>query len=242
MKPAEHIQTRTAGKKTRPGGKTLVWLTLVTLTVLAGCSSGSRSTSVAKSAATTTTGTSGSQSQSVSASTTPTSTSTSPKHTSRRSEPAPATTIGVSIPVLLPENYIPKRYTCEGADVSLPVQWSDVPPGTAELAMFVVNLRPVDGRFFFDWAVAGLNPTSHGTSAGRLPPGAVVGRNGFGNVGYSICPAKGTGEEHYVLRVVALPHPLAVKPGFNAETLYQEAERSAKVVGLAGGAYTPPQA
>jgi hypothetical protein len=132
------------------------------------------------------------------------------------------------------------RYTCDGADVSLPVRWSGVPPGAAELAMFVVNYRPIHGRLFFDWAVAGLSPTAHGISAGSLPSGAVVGRNSFGNVGYSVCPVKGTGEEHYIVRVVALPHQLAAKPGFDAEALFQEAERSAKAIGLGGGTYTPP--
>jgi len=158
------------------------------------------------------------------------------------SQPVPTNSIEVSIPALLREGYIPQRYTCDGADVSLPLRWSHVPSGTAEVAMFVVNLRPVHGRFFFDWAVAGLGPTSHGISAGILPLGAVVGRNSFGKVGYSICPAKGTGKEHYVVRVVALPHRLAAKQGFDAEAVYREAERSATAVGLGGGAYTPPRA
>jgi phosphatidylethanolamine-binding protein (PEBP) family uncharacterized protein len=142
-----------------------------------------------------------------------------------------------------PRRYrIPKLYTCDGADVSLPVRWTDVPSNTAELAMFVLNLLPVHGQFFFDWAVAGLSPTSHGISTGTLPSGAVVGRNSFGNVGYSICPAKGTSDEHYVVRLVALPHRLVASPGFDAEAVYREAERSASVVGLTGGAYKPPRA
>lgn len=158
------------------------------------------------------------------------------------SERVPAVTIDVTIPTLLPENRIPKRYTCDGADVSLPVRWSHIPPGTAELAMLVINLQSVQGRAFFDWAVAGLSPASHGISAGTLPPGVVVGRNSFGHVGYSICPAKGTREEHFIVRLVALSRPLAVKPGFDAEALYREVERSAKNVGLAGGVYKPPRA
>lgn len=160
-----------------------------------------------------------------------------PTRTNRVAPPVLA--IDVSIPGLLPGYRIPKRSTCDGADVSLPLKWSHVPRGTAELAMFVVALQPVNKKLVFDWAVAGLNPTSGGFSAGTLPPGAVVGRNSFGKVGYSICPPKGSGEEHYVVRVVALPRSLAAKPGFDAEALYQEAERSAKFVGLAGGVYTP---
>jgi phosphatidylethanolamine-binding protein (PEBP) family uncharacterized protein len=161
------------------------------------------------------------------------------RQTSGRSEPVPTVSILVKIPGLLSEQRIPERYTCNGADVSLPMRWSHVPSPTAELAVFVVNLRPVHGRFFFDWAVAGLSPATQGISAGTLPPGAVVGRNSFGTIGYSICPAKGRRED-FVVRVLALPHPLAVTPGFDAETVYRAAERSAKVVGIGGGTYTRP--
>lgn len=170
--------------------------------------------------------------------------STTRHTTSRESESVPTESMEVSVPTALREGegFISKRYTCDGADMPLPVRWSGTPSGTAELAIFVVNLQPIHGRLFFDWAVAGISATSHGISASRLPPGAIVGRNSFGNVGYSICPAKGTGEEHYVVRVVALPRPLAASPGFDAEAVYREAERSAKVVGLGGGAYKPPRA
>jgi phosphatidylethanolamine-binding protein (PEBP) family uncharacterized protein len=158
--------------------------------------------------------------------------------TGGRSELLPTASIEVSIPTLLRKNEIPRRYTCDGANASLPVRWNGVPPRTSELAIFVVNVQPVHGRLFFDWAVANLNPTSHAISAGTLPPGAVVGRNSFGNASYSICPAKRAGEEHYVVTVLALPNSRAARPGFNAEALYREAERSATAVGLGGGAYT----
>jgi phosphatidylethanolamine-binding protein (PEBP) family uncharacterized protein len=145
----------------------------------------------------------------------------------------------VTIPTLLSEQRIPKRYTCDGQDMSLPVRWSHVPPATAELAVFVVNLRPVRGRLFFDWAVAGLSPAAHGIPAGRPPHGAVVGRSSFGKVGYSICPAKGERED-FVVRVLALPHALATKPGFDAEAVLRDAERFAKFAGVGGGIYTRP--
>ncbi len=174
----------------------------------------------------------------------PATTTSRSEHARTAPERVPAVSIVVSTPTVLQEreSYIPKRYTCDGANDSLPVRWSHIPSATAEIAIFVVNLQPVHGKVFFDWALAGLNPTSHGISSGTPPPGAVVGRNSYGNVGYSICPAKGTREESYVVRVVALPHPLAASPGFNVEALYREAERSATAVGLGGGLYPPPKA
>ncbi len=133
---------------------------------------------------------------------------------------------------------LPKRNTCGGANVWLPFIWSEVPNGTAELALFIVNLKPVNEAVFVDWAVAGLSATSKGISAGTLPSGAVVGRNSVGRVGYSICPRKGTSET-YIARLVALSHTLHPRPGFDAKALYLEAARAAKAVGLAGaGSYS----
>lgn len=157
--------------------------------------------------------------------------------------PAPVT-IDVSAVGLPPQAHegamppLPKRNTCDGANVWLPFAWSGVPTGTAELALFIVNLKPVNEAVFVDWAVAGLSPTSQGIPAGALPSGAVVGRNGFGQVGYSICPLKGTSET-YIARLVALSHPLHPRAGFDAKALYLEAARAAKAVGLGeAGSYS----
>jgi phosphatidylethanolamine-binding protein (PEBP) family uncharacterized protein len=161
-----------------------------------------------------------------------------PARTSTSSEPSPTVSIDVTIPVLLktPLLGIPERYTCDGADVSIPVWWSRLPRGVAELALFVIGLRPIHGEFYFAWAVAGLDPTSHGISPGRLPPGAVVGRNSLGGVGYSICPPKGRRETYFV-KILALSHPLNASPGFDAPTLYRRAAAEATAVGFAAGAY-----
>lgn len=169
-----------------------------------------------------------------------------PARSGARSKPARAVTIDVTIPVRQPSDTIPKRYTCHGADVSLPISWSGVPAGTAQLAVFVTPSVVTDlalGRPFFYWAVTGLPPAVHGISAGTLPAGAIVGRNSFGDVDYSLCPLKGAPErqasitrrEPFVVKVYALPHPLAAKPGFDAEALYREAAHSATAVGRGRG-------
>lgn len=206
----------------RTRGRTLVASALLAGLAVTGCGGSTTRTS---------TGTSGAQSGSSSAT----------QHTSTQSGGASSAFITVSIPQLLREAYIPKRYTCDGADISIPVQWNGVPPGTAEVAMFVLNLRPVNGRLFFDWAVSNLKPSaSQDIVSGTVPPGAIVGRNSFGNVGYSICPPRGTHEEHFIIRVFALPRPLATATGFGAEALFHRALRSLKASGGAAGVYSRP--
>lgn len=119
------------------------------------------------------------------------------------------------------------------------MRWTGIPADTAELALFVVNFLPVHGKPFFGWAVSGLSSTLHGLRAGWLPLGAVVGRNSFGQSGYSICPPMGT-HENYAVTVIALPHKIHAQPGFEALTLYREVESSAKVVGFTAIAYQRP--
>src|SRR5690348_8530713 len=75
-----------------------------------------------------------------------------------------------------------------------------------------MNVQPVDGTLFFDWAVGGLSPDLEQIEAGRLPKGAVVGRNSFGKAGYEICPAGGA--ETYMFALFALPKKLSPSPGF----------------------------
>jgi hypothetical protein len=220
---------RSEQTRTRAARATLLASVLAAGLAVAGC--GGSSTRVSPSS----TASGGGHSQDSSAGA-----NSSPERPGGQAEAASTAAFEVTIPALLPERWIPQRYTCNGADVSLPVSWSAVPPGTAELAVFVLNLQPVNGRLFFDWALSGLSPASHGISAGMLPTGAVVGRNSFGDARYSICPAKRTRPQYVFVKVAALPKPLGARPSFDTETLYREAERSAIVVGANGGIYRRP--
>ncbi len=152
---------------------------------------------------------------------------------------AAAVSLDVSLPNLVGENAIPARYTCDGGDEALPVRWTGVPRGTQQLALFVLNLKPSHNKLFFDWAITGLNPRLTGITPNSITSGAVVARNSFGHVGYSICPPSGT-HETFVVRLVALSHPLSDVPGAAAASLYAEAERHPAALGITGGTYERP--
>lgn len=126
-------------------------------------------------------------------------------------------------------------HTCDGKDTSPPLIWSGVPAGTAELVLFAMNLVPIGEELFFDWAVAGLNPSLEGLEEGRLPKGALTGRNGFGKAGYSLCPP-GAGET-YIFALYALPQPSGAKQGFDPKALRKEVLASSGNVGLMAVSY-----
>jgi len=127
-------------------------------------------------------------------------------------------------------------YTCDGAGSWPALRWGGVPAGTKELALYVMSAKPVNGRLFFDWAVAGLGPHSEGLEAGRLPAGAVEGTNSFGKRGYSICPEPG-GAETYLFALFALPRSLSPKPGFDPRALREEILATSGNAGLLSAAY-----
>jgi phosphatidylethanolamine-binding protein (PEBP) family uncharacterized protein len=197
---------------------------LIVAFALAGCG-GSSSTQ-----STTTPAASATQTSSTASTTTTTSSTTS----TTTSEKVPSIDIQLASSVKL--DPIPARYTCDGANVSLPITWSHVPPNTAEIDLFLFNLAPVHGQLYANWAVAGLSPKLRGLAAGQLPPGAILGRSSSGQTGYSVCPAKGP-SVRYAFLLYALPRKIPVKPGFNAEALRKKALHMAESAGLLGASY-----
>lgn len=170
------------------------------------------------------------------ASTTSKAKSTGAQDSSGPSEHLPTVAIEASIPVRGSGGRIPSRYTCDGRNLSLPMRWRAIPAGTAEIAIFIVNLKPVRGKLFFDWAIAGIDPAPGKIVAGAVPAGAIVGRNSSGTVGYSICPSTGT-RENYIVQVLALPRRLSARPGIDARVLYREARQLARTIGFTGAEY-----
>jgi phosphatidylethanolamine-binding protein (PEBP) family uncharacterized protein len=161
--------------------------------------------------------------------------------TPEQRESAKLASIALESPAVLPvangPAELPAAYTCDGRDSWPALRWRGLPEGTAELALFAMNLAPVEGKLFFDWAVAGIDPASEEIEAGRLPRGAVMGQNSFGRRGYSICPPQGQGET-YFFALYALPERLAASPGFDPRELRKEVQELSRNVGLLPLTYT----
>ncbi len=116
---------------------------------------------------------------------------------------------------------VASRYTCDGANVPIPLRWSKAPAGTVEQDLFIFSLLPAkDGKLTTVWAIAGLKPSVRGISSGKLPSSAIVGRNAFGQARYSLCPAKSK-KGTYAVLLYALNRRVHVKPGFDANALVE---------------------
>jgi Raf kinase inhibitor-like YbhB/YbcL family protein len=114
-------------------------------------------------------------------------------------------------PAIPPNGEIPAQYTCDGADISPPLSWSDVPAGTGSLVLVVEDPDAPSGTFGH-WAVFDIPPASRGLdpgySANRPTTALHQARNDFGKTGYSgPCPPKGGGTQHYHFRLLAISRP-----------------------------------
>ncbi len=140
-------------------------------------------------------------------------------------------------PAFSSEGTMPDRYTCEGADVSPPLEWANAPEGTQEFALICED-PDASGGTFVHWLLygvpAGLTELLEDVSSeSELPWGAVQGRNDFGNVGYG-GPCPPMGETHrYFFRLHALEEKLDLPPGLSRNQLLREiADRTAGRTGL----------
>ncbi len=104
---------------------------------------------------------------------------------------------------------IPRRFTCDGQNVSPDIAWSGAPDGTQALVLIVTD---PDARDFVHWLAYDLA----GTQAGGLPIAISVspdapaqGTNDFGRRGYGgPCPPSGT--HHYRFTLAALDKVLEI--------------------------------
>jgi phosphatidylethanolamine-binding protein (PEBP) family uncharacterized protein len=130
---------------------------------------------------------------------------------------------------------LPATYTCDGKGTSPALRWSGVPQDTQELVLLAMNIQPINGKIFFDWAVAGLAPDLTEIQEGKLPRGAIVGLNSFGQSGYKVCPSNGA--EIYMFAVYALPRKLSPASGFDPSSLRKEVLDASGNVGLLALSY-----
>lgn len=104
---------------------------------------------------------------------------------------------------------LPPRYTCEGANLSPPLSWSGVPPGTRSLALVVDDPDAPDPAApkttWVHWLVYNLPATAPGLPEGGkpLPAGAREGNNDWQKPGYG-GPCPPIGRHRYFFKLYAL--------------------------------------
>ena len=138
-----------------------------------------------------------------------------------------------------PGGEIPTRYTCDGENVSPPLAWTNLPEGTVELAITVVDVDVPAGQSVH-WVVTGLDPALGGLQEGEVPETAVQSRNHTSEFGwFGPCPP--AGETHaYVFTLYALSAPSGVSPGTSGTDAIDTITSTPSAATIVTGTYTGP--
>jgi Raf kinase inhibitor-like YbhB/YbcL family protein len=127
----------------------------------------------------------------------------SPGASTPAAKPIKKTSLKVTSSAFGPGGVIPAEHTCEGAQTTPPLAWSNVPKTARAIAILVEDPDAPNGAFTH-WLVTGIAPATTSLAAGaKLPEGAMEARNGKGDTGYN-APCPPGGRHRYIFHVYAL--------------------------------------
>lgn len=98
---------------------------------------------------------------------------------------------------------IPKKFTCDGSDVSPQLSWTGPPAKTQSFAVIMDDPDAPVG-IWVHWVIYDLPANASNLAEGvakqeQLPSGARQGRNDFGKIGYAgPCPPPGKAHRYFI--------------------------------------------
>jgi Raf kinase inhibitor-like YbhB/YbcL family protein len=128
----------------------------------------------------------------------------------------------IESPQITEGNMIPSQYTCDGKDVSPPLEWRDFPAGTKSFALISDDPDAPVGTWVH-WVLYNIPPDITRLEENIKPEkefknGMMQGSNSWPRIGYGgPCPPSGT--HRYFFKLYALDTLLDLKPGVNKEQL-----------------------
>ena len=123
---------------------------------------------------------------------------------------------------------IPRKYTCDGEDISPPLRWSDPPQGTQSLALIADDPDAPIGTWIH-WVLYNLPAETRGLPEtippdADLPDGSQHGQNSWRRLGYGgPCPPSGT--HRYFFKLYALDAVLDLVASASKKQLLRAMER-----------------
>jgi len=135
--------------------------------------------------------------------------------------------IKITSPAFEDGGMIPSKYTCDGEDISPPLQWEAVPDGTASIAVISDDPDAPIGTWVH-WVLFNLPPDTKELKEEfpddeTLSDGTRQGVTDFGSTGYGgPCPPSGT--HRYFFKIYALDKQIDVAAIVDKAQLLQEME------------------
>lgn len=135
---------------------------------------------------------------------------------------------------------VPERYSCDGADESPPLSWSEVPEGTRTFTLVMDDPDAPKGTWVH-WVAFNLPAPVRGlpersSTSDSLPQGTVEGTNGWGRRGYGgPCPPSGI--HRYRFRLFALDTELELDESATAPDIARAAAGHVLAQAILWGSY-----
>jgi len=129
-----------------------------------------------------------------------------------------------SSPVIAPLQVIPVDFTCDGREISPPLVWNGLPPGTESLVVICHDPDTVQGEWVH-WICYDIPAACKGLPEGvpktdNIPLGGRQGINDFLKVGYG-GPCPPSGKHTYVFELYAIDCSLDLTAGKSREEVQQ---------------------
>ncbi len=133
---------------------------------------------------------------------------------------------------------IPRKYTCQGKNVSTPLEWHGVPAKTKSFALIMEDpdAQRVVGYTWVHWIVYNIPSKITKLPEGLLPAAKITLREGttathgitsWKKPGYGgPCPPAGTGVHHYQYKLLALSIEPTLPRGLSKAKLLEAIKRS----------------
>jgi len=100
------------------------------------------------------------------------------------------------------KSFIPDKYTCNGENISPPLEFLNIPEGVTSFAL-IVDDPDAPSKTWVHWVVWNIPATTKQIADGSVPEGAIEGITDFGSPGYGgPCPPSGT--HRYFFKLYAL--------------------------------------
>ena len=127
----------------------------------------------------------------------------------------------ISSPAFKNGEFIPVKYTCDGADISPPIKWENIPKGTKSLVLIVEDPDAPIG-IFTHWIVYDIPANTEGIAENfpKKPEvkGIKQGINDFGKIGYNgPCPPPGKPHRSFFKLYALDKETLGIQAGASRE-------------------------
>ncbi len=135
---------------------------------------------------------------------------------------------------------IPRQYTCDGVNISPPLEWAGVPKSAKTIAIISEDPDAPTG-VWVHWLLYNLPSENIGLvenlpNTENLKAGGFQGKNDFGKIGYGgPCPPSGT--HHYFFKIYAVDGELPLKAGATKAELEKAMEGHIVLQGQLMGLY-----